>query len=254
MNGIDRIRDRMERDARAERDAIRAEGEQQAAALAAQYRAQAEELAKQAAARREQTAAESLRQADSADQLERRQCLLAERQRCIDLTFEQAASQLRTLPQEQYVQVLAHIVAETGTGSEELIFSPADREAVGAQVTERASALKPGAAFRLSAETRETGGGVVLKAGDIEYNCTFPAQLRALRQCMARITCACRRRSVRVKTRSCAAASSTACSSRVTRSRPRVSSPNRAGNRSTLRSPARSTRRSSPSARRSTAS
>ena len=171
MNGIDRIRDRMERDARAERDAIRAEGEQQAAALAAQYR--------------EQTAAESLRQADSADQLERRQCLLAERQRCIDLAFEQAASQLRTLPQEQYVQVLAHITAETGTGSEELIFSPADREAVGAQVTERASALKPGAAFRLSAETRETGGGVVLKAGDIEYNCTFPAQLRALRQSMA---------------------------------------------------------------------
>lgn len=185
MNGIDRIRDRMERDARAERDAIRAEGEQQAAALAAQYRAQAEELAKQAAARREQTAAESLRQADSADQLERRQCLLAERQRCIDLAFEQAASQLRMLPQEQYVQVLAHIAAETGTGSEELIFSPADREAVGAQVTERASALKPGAAFRLSAETRETGGGVVLKAGDIEYNCTFPAQLRALRQSMA---------------------------------------------------------------------
>ena len=183
MNGIDRIRDRMERDARAERDAIRAEGEQQAAALAAQYRAQAEELAKQAAARREQTAAESLRQADSADQLERRQCLLAERQRCIDLAFEQAASQLRTLPQEQYVQVLAHIAAETG--SEELIFSPADREAVGAQVTERASALKPGAAFHLSAETRETGGGVVLKAGDIEYNCTFPAQLRALRQSMA---------------------------------------------------------------------
>ena len=178
MNGIDRIRDRMERDARAERDAIRAEGEQQAAALAAQYRAQAEELAKQ-------TAAESRRQADSADQLERRQCLLAERQRCIDLAFEQAASQLRTLPQEQYVQVLAHIAAETGTGSEELIFSPADREAVGAQVTERASALKPGAAFRLSAETRETGGGVVLKAGDIEYNCTFPAQLRALRQSMA---------------------------------------------------------------------
>ena len=158
MNGIDRIRDRMERDARAERDAIRAEGEQQAAALAAQYRAQAEELVKQAA---------------------------AERQRCIDLAFEQAASQLRTLPQEQYVQVLAHIAAETGTGSEELIFSPADREAVGAQVTERANALKPGAAFRLSAETRETGGGVVLKAGDIEYNCTFPAQLRALRQSMA---------------------------------------------------------------------
>ena len=83
------------------------------------------------------------------------------------------------------MQVLAHIAAETGTGSEELIFSPADREAVGAQVTERANALKPGAAFRLSAETRETGGGVVLKAGDIEYNCTFPARLRALRQSMA---------------------------------------------------------------------
>lgn len=185
MNGIDRIRDRMERDARDERDAIRTEGERQAEALAAQYRAQAEELVRAAAARREQTAAESLRQADSADQLERRQCLLAERQACIDLAFAQAAAQLRSLPQKQYVQVLARFAAETGTGSEELIFSPADRDAVGTQVVERANAMKPGAAFRLSAETRETGGGVVLKSGDIEYNCTFPAQLRALRQSMA---------------------------------------------------------------------
>ena len=195
MNGIDRIRDRMERDARAERDAIRAEGEQQAATLAAQYRAQAEELAKQAAARREQTAAESLRQADSADQLERRQCLLAERQRCIDLAFEQAASQLRTLPQEQYVQVLAHIAAETGTGSEELIFCAEDREGVGQAVVEQANALlqKAGKAAKLtlSAETRPMRGGVVLKDGLVETNCSIGTMISGLRPALSGKVAAC---------------------------------------------------------------
>ena len=39
-----------------------------------------------------------------------------------------------------------------------------------------------GAAFRLSEETRETGGGLVLRRGRVELNCSFTEKLRQLRQ------------------------------------------------------------------------
>ena len=133
--------------------------------------------------------------AQLADQLERRQCLLAERQRCIDLAFEQAASQLRTLPQEQYVQVLAHIAAETGTGSEELIFCAEDRERVGQAVVEQANALlqKAGKAAKLtlSAETRPMRGGVVLKDGLVETNCSIGTMISGLRPALSGKVAAC---------------------------------------------------------------
>lgn len=41
-----------------------------------------------------------------------------------------------------------------------------------------ANARKAGAAFRLSEETRETGGGLVLRRGRVELNCSFTEKLR----------------------------------------------------------------------------
>ena len=52
----------------------------------------------------------------------------------------------------------------------------------GAAVVDAANARKPGAAFRLSDETRETGGGLVLRRGKVELNCGFTEKLRRLRQ------------------------------------------------------------------------
>ncbi len=48
-----------------------------------------------------------------------------------------------------------------------------------------ANAAKPGAAFALSAETRELCGGLVLKKGQIEINCAFETILRQLRRELA---------------------------------------------------------------------
>ena len=63
-----------------------------------------------------------------------------------------------------------------------MLLSKADRDAVGAAVVEAANAKKPGAAFRLSEETRDTGGGLVLRRGRVELNCSFTEKLRQLRQ------------------------------------------------------------------------
>ena len=80
---------------------------------------------------------------------------------------------------------LASLAAASGTGDEEIILSAADAAEIGAQVVEKANAAKSGAAFTLSAETRELEGGLVLKRGSVEVNCAFATQLRLLRQTMA---------------------------------------------------------------------
>ena len=117
--------------------------------------------------------------------MEGRQCLLAEKQKCIDEAFRKARENLNALDEKEYIQLLAQLASRTGEGSEEIVLSKADREKIGQAVVAAANALKPSAAFTLSEETRELGGGLVLKAGRVEHNCTFDTMLSALRQDMA---------------------------------------------------------------------
>ena len=67
------------------------------------------------------------------------------------------------------------------TGEEEVIFSEADRARVGAKTVKRANELlsasgKPGT-LTLSDATRPMSGGLILKQGDIEVNCTVDTLL-----------------------------------------------------------------------------
>ena len=185
MNGLEKINQRIRRDGQAEVDAILAEAGKRIEVAQAGYKAQAAQLTADAEAKRQQTVAERLeRLAGSAD-MERRQMLLSAKQGCIDDAFAKAADALRALPQDAYIALLAKLAADNGSGAEELILSGADREAVGTAVVAAANAAKPGAAFTLSAETRELGGGLVLKKGPVEINCAFDTQLRQLRQELA---------------------------------------------------------------------
>ena len=100
--------------------------------------------------------------------------------------FRQAEQQLRSLPQAEYEALCAHLACGASTsGCEELIFSAEDRERVGAAVTAKANELlqkagKP-AQLTLSAETRPIRGGVVLKNGLIETNCSLGTLVDGLR-------------------------------------------------------------------------
>ena len=165
MNGLEKINQRIRQDGSDEIAAIQAEAE--------------------AAERRARTVAERLERLGGSAEMERRQLLLAAKQGCIDEAFARAAQALRDLPRQDYVALLARLAAENGSGDEELVLSAADRDAVGPAVVDAANALKPGAAFTLSSESRDLGGGLVLKRGLVEVNCTFDTRLRQLRQEMA---------------------------------------------------------------------
>ena len=182
MNGIEKIIQRMEADAKAERDSITASAQTQAAAIRHDYQVTADTMQQDAQVRRLAQNAERLEHLNGSSQMACRQRMLAAKQAVIDEAFARAAQELTHLPQEQYVPLLASLAAENGTGDEEIILSAADRDAVGQAVVDAAKAKKPGAAFRLSDETRELGGGLVLRRGKVELNCGFAERLRRLRQ------------------------------------------------------------------------
>ena len=182
MNGLDKIIARMEADTRAECDALAANAAGNAAAILRDYQVQADAVARDSAQRAETQAAEHLEHLNGSSQLVCRQRVLAAKQQLIDEAFARAAQALAALPQADYIDLLAALAAENGNGDEELLLSAHDRETVGAAVVDTANAKKPGAAFRLSDETRDTGGGLVLRRGRVELNCSFTEKLRQLRQ------------------------------------------------------------------------
>ena len=157
-------------------------GAENAAAILRDCRAQADAVARDSRQRAEAQAAEHLEHLNGSSQLACRQKVLAAKQQLIDEAFAGAAQRLSSLPQAEYIDLLAALAAENGSGDEELLLSAKDREAVGPAVVKAANARKAGAAFRLSEETRETGGGLVLRRGRVELNCSFTEKLRQLRQ------------------------------------------------------------------------
>ena len=182
MNGLDKIIARMESDTRAECDALAANAAENAAAIRRDYQAQADAAARDSAQRAQTQAAEHLEHLNGSSQLACRQRVLAAKQQLIDEAFARTAQALAALPQADYIDLLAALAAENGSGDEELLLSARDRETVGAAVVKAANARKPGASFRLSDETRDTGGGLVLRRGRVELNCSFTEKLRQLRQ------------------------------------------------------------------------
>ena len=182
MNGLEKIVARMEADTQAACDALAASAAENAAAILRDCQAQADAAAQDSAQRAAAQAAEHLEHLNGSSQLACRQRVLAAKQQLIDEAFARTAQALTALPQAAYVDLLASLAAENGSGDEELLLSKTDRDAVGAAVVEAANAKKPGTAFRLSEETRDTGGGLVLRRGRVELNCSFTEKLRQLRQ------------------------------------------------------------------------
>lgn len=214
MNGIDKITQRIGADTQAEIDRILADAAAQAEAAADKFRTQAEAEDRDLLAKSERAAAEREERLVSAAQMEARKTLLTAKQEMVERAYQRALEKLRSLPQEQYVELLAALLARaSSTGREEVVFSPEDREGAGKAAVARAnellakeaapelplgdgvvanllnkvaagvSAFAQGTAMlAVSEETRDISGGFILKDGRIEVNCTFDALVRAERE------------------------------------------------------------------------
>ena len=171
MKGTEKIIAHIEADAQAQADAVLGEARQRCEAIKARFddkaaRLYSDRLREGANARQDQE--------DSAlriSRMEARKSVLSVKQEMVEKSFDLAVQQIVALPDEKYTAFLANLVKKAGpAGDEEIILNAADRARVGEALLKAVNA--DGAKMKLSDETRDIKGGLILRRGSIETNCS----------------------------------------------------------------------------------
>ena len=185
MKGTEKIIAHIQADAEAQADAILAQAEQNCASIRAAW----EQKAKDAYAEKIRVGVKANQ--DRLDSMERlakmegRKAILAVKQDLVAESFDRAAEQLVNLTVKE-VNELAKLAAEASvTGEEEIVLNARDRAAVGQKVVDAANAKLSGGKLTLSADTGDFKGGLILRRGSIEANCTAELLVELRREDMA---------------------------------------------------------------------
>lgn len=191
MNGIDKITARIAADAQAENRVLREETEQRCAEIRAEYEKKAQEEYRKIIQEGERENERRAASIERTAKLESRKSVLAMKQEVVSKAFALAKAKLVSLPEQDYVSFLARQACEASiTGEEEVILNKEDRARCGAKVVKAANDLLKKRrvqhpALTLSGEVREMSGGLILKQGDIEVNCTVDILLELNRESLS---------------------------------------------------------------------
>ena len=178
MKGIEKITQLIQTEAQSEIDSVLANARREAETVASRYQARAEAEAAELAAKNEKAAAEREERLVSAAQMEARKVRLAAKQEMVEKAYIRALEKLCSMPQEQYVDVLADLLLQASTtGTEEVVFSQKDREHAGKAAVEKANKAS-GKKLTVAQETLPIQGGFILRSGNVEVNCTFDPLVR----------------------------------------------------------------------------
>ena len=171
MKGTEKIIAHIEADAKAEVDAILSDTEKKCAAIQAKYEEQASGLYSDKIRAGVKACQDQEDGALRISRMEARKSVLAVKQEMIEKSFALAQEKIISLPEDQYVAFLAGLAKRACvTGSEEVILNQRDHDAVGEKLIRTLNA--DGAKMTLSDETREIAGGLILRRGSIEANCS----------------------------------------------------------------------------------
>lgn len=217
MNGIEKITGQIDADVQKEIDAALDQAKAQAREIEDRYASQAQ--AEAIRRKGEQDAA--LRQERLVDvaKLEARKSLLAAKQDLVGQAFDLALKKLLELPDQEYIDLLAKLaVAASRTGREQVIFSQKDRSRFGKAVVTRANELlarqvapklpddltetRAGAVLdkvvtgasavlagtgmlTMAEESRPMAGGLILRDGRVETNCSFEVLIHLQRDALS---------------------------------------------------------------------
>ncbi len=186
MEGLDKITARIEADARDACDEINRKADEEARVITKRFHDEADAQVALLAEKGARDAEAHQKRLVGVAALQSRLHTLSVKQDMIDEAFTLAEQKLSRLEADALVTLLAQLAARGAqTGQEELVFSLSDHTRYGKKVLEQANKLladagKPGQ-LTLSAHPRPLPGGLMLKRGDVEVNCTFAALLRGLR-------------------------------------------------------------------------
>ena len=190
MNGIDKITARIETDAVADAARIAEEVKAQCEAIRAEGEKKAQEgyweKVRQGVAAAEDRVQRLAKTAD----MEARKSVLSFKQSIVADAFDRAEAKLNALTGDEYVAFLAALAAKAAvTGTEEIIFSAADRDAYGTKVVAKANADLAAAGktggLTLSKQEGHFARGLICKQGSVSVNCTVEALMAQAREDMA---------------------------------------------------------------------
>lgn len=177
MKGTEKIIAHIQADAKAEADAILAQAEKQCAQLRQEYEKRAGDLYAEKIRAGVKDCQDKADSVDRIARMEARKGVLAVKQELVSQSFDKALELVTGLPSERYVPFLAKLAVNASvTGDEEIVLNARDRKAVGPQVVKAAnSALEKAgknAKLSLSEAEGDFAGGLILRRGSIEANCT----------------------------------------------------------------------------------
>jgi V/A-type H+-transporting ATPase subunit E len=190
MNGIEKILTHITSDAASECEAISAEASKKCDEIQDHFQQAAKAEYERILKKGEQDAALRIDRLNHVAELESKKQILAAKQEMVSQTFERAVQMITELPEEDYVSLLVRLASTASrTGDEQIIMSAGDRARFGKAVCVKANdALaasgKP-AALKLSEQTRNIRGGLILSSGDIEVNCSADALVMRLKNELA---------------------------------------------------------------------
>lgn len=177
MNGIEKITQRIGAEAQDEIAAAIGEAKSRCGEIKTKYEATAQEaywkLIKEGTRELEQ----QVQRIGSSAGMEVRKSVLAMKQSYVDKVLTASEDAICAMPAEQYIAFLAEQAANASSnGYEELVFSAGDRARCGEKVCAAANKLlkKRGLDPKLtvSGDVGDFKGGVIVRMGDIDVNCT----------------------------------------------------------------------------------
>ena len=173
MKGTEKIIAHIQADANAQVDAILAQAEQQCAGIRGDFDKKAAEIYAERVRAGVKETQDRVDGTQRIARMEGRKNMLAAKQELVSRSFQKALEQIVSLPEDRYVDFLAKLAAQAAvTGDEEIILNPRDRERIGEKLVKAVNERLPKGAMKLSGDTRDIAGGLILRRGSVEANCS----------------------------------------------------------------------------------
>ena len=118
-------------------------------------------------------------------EMEAKKSVLSVKQEMISAAFDAAREEIVNMPRDKYTQFLARMAEAAASGMEEIVLNARDKAEVGKAVCKAANELlsakgTPGK-LTVSEDTADISGGVIVRFGGIETNCSIDALIRQRR-------------------------------------------------------------------------
>lgn len=183
MDGLNRITDRIAIDAEQEAAELLIHAREDSHRIHLHYQKTADEKREHLLSLGRSLALEQVHRMTSVAELDARKTILTVKQELVSEVFADAMEKIIAIPSDEYLEFLIRLAVNACiTGTEEILLNQTDRMNHGpnlvAEVNERLARDGKTSSLSLSPDTRSISGGLILKDGPIETDCSLKVLIK----------------------------------------------------------------------------